>query len=108
MENQKNLAENKLGVLKRKLVKLVMKIIPNYSTKSPIHLHLHELTHSEKRGHLFFDSKPLPIDVKGGLKDVGAYAKISGSREEIRTELRVKQMLEGLSDEGEKTLEYLS
>ena len=44
----------------------------------------------------------------GGLKDVGSYARTSNAREEIRTELKVKQILEGLSEEGKKTLEYLS
>ena len=101
-------ALSRLEYFPRKKFKRLLKEKPNFSTQNPIHMHLHELIHSENKLHMFFNDKPIPDEFLGGLKDVGAYGIVANSREEIRTELRARQILEGLSEEGKKTLEYLS
>ncbi len=101
-------ALSRLGYFPKRRFRRALRKNPDLSTQHPIHMHLHELIHSEDKLHTFFNDRPIPEEFLGGLKDVGSYARTSNAREEIRTELKVKQILEGLSEEGKKTLEYLS
>ena len=90
------------------------------STESPLHTYLHELVHSEAIGKVFQNQlfKPLTKEQQKVASQVSGYANMSakGLTEEVRTEIRTKQILRKyfpeivpeLSTEEKKLLDYLS
>ena len=98
----------------KKLVKQVKRSLPKieetqYSTQHPLHVHLHELIHNESG----FDVLPQLRETKVLTLKKDIIAKVSnyanqGIAEEARTELRVKQLLVGLSKEEEEVLYSLT
>ena len=92
----------------------------NFSTKSPIHKYIHELVHSEVAGKSFFNrlTKKLSGAQKKVAEKVSYYAAVSKDyiTEEVRTELRTKEILskyqprfaEKLTADEVKLLDYLS
>ena len=79
-----------------------------YSTNNPLHLYLHEFVHSEKL--LTYTRKKISEKYRDIVEKISDYARLTYNRsnEEVRTELRTKEILEGLNDNESKILSYLS
>ena len=86
------------------------KPLNSLSTNSPYHLKLHELVHSESKNHALISYNIKPIDKKylETIQNVSLYTKMMLNREESRTELRCKEILESLTPLQKEALEYLS
>jgi len=77
------------------------------STSNSLHLYLHELVHNENRyGKIL---PVIPNSFKPTVKALGSYAEVNFNvrNEEVRAELRVKQILEKLTYNEEELLKLL-
>lgn len=79
-----------------------------YATTSPLHVYLHEFVHSENP--LSYIGKKIPGNYKDTVEKLSGYAKmtLNHANEEVRTELRTKEILEGLNSKESALLNYLS
>ncbi len=83
-------------------------LMNNYATKNPLHLYLHEFVHSEKP--LSYTGKKISKGYQDTIDKLSDYARkmFNQANEEVRTELRTKEILEGLNPDESALLNYLS
>lgn len=101
-------AQSHLTFMQRFRLRKYVSKTKSSSTSDPIHVHLHELLHCERKLCQLTDSTPLPQNLTKGIENAGEYAKNSASREEARVELKVKSLLSNLDNDEQKLLDYLS
>ncbi len=83
-------------------------LISSYSTNNPLHVYLHEYIHSENP--LVYTSKKIDKKYQETVSNLSEYARraFNKGNEEIRTEFRTKECIEGLSADEKSLLNYLS
>ena len=86
--------------------KTIMKLRQT-STSSPLHVYMHDFIHAECTSWLSVLATPFPEKYDKIVRRLSNYARDNFDKpEEIRTELRTKEVLQSLSDEEKKVLNY--
>ena len=104
-----SLSRSDMAAPKHKIIRGIMQqsMLKNYASQNSKAIPLHEIIHNENRDGIRLPD--LPEKYRSVIENIGYYAKSNFNidNEEVRTELRVKQLLDYLKDDEQEALDIL-